>query len=79
MLPITKIGQQKIREKINTIKEEFDTLPAIIAEAREKGDLKENAEYHAARERQGMLNAQLINLNSQMQNTKVIDPRVLTS
>ena len=77
MFPITQIGQEKIRKKIHSVKDEFDTLPAIIAEAREKGDLKENAEYHAAKERQGMLNAQLIHLNSQVQDAKVIDPSVL--
>ena len=44
-----------------------------IAEAREKGDLKENAEYDAAKEAQGMLEARIVLLESQLVNTRVID------
>ena len=57
--PITKEGYDNVKSKIAELKAEFETLPEIIAEAREKGDLKENAEYHAARERQGLLQAQI--------------------
>ena len=53
--PITKEGYDNVKVKISELKTEFESLPEIIAEAREKGDLKENAEYHAARERQGLL------------------------
>lgn len=44
-----------------------------IAEAREKGDLKENAEYDAAKEAQGMLEAKIVLLESQLANTRIID------
>ena len=44
-----------------------------IAEAREKGDLKENAEYDAAKEAQGMLEARIVLLESQLANTRIID------
>ena len=44
-----------------------------IAEAREKGDLKENAEYDAAKEAQGMLEARIVLMESQMANTRIID------
>ena len=53
--PITKEGYEKVKAKLTELKAEFETLPAIIAEAREKGDLKENAEYHAAKEKQAFI------------------------
>jgi transcription elongation factor GreA len=52
-------------------------MPAIIANARAKGDLKENAEYHAAREKQGMLKAEMDKINSDLTQAQVIDPASL--
>ena len=75
--PITKEGYDKAKARLSELKAEFETLPAIIAEAREKGDLKENAEYHAARERQGLLNAQIAKLESDLAGSEVIDPATL--
>lgn len=72
--PITKEGYDKVKEKLSELKAEFDTLPAIIAEAREKGDLKENAEYHAAREKQGLLQAQISKLESDLAVCEIVDP-----
>ncbi|WP_300370487.1 transcription elongation factor GreA [Brachyspira sp.] len=72
--PITKEGYDKAKEKLAELKAEFETLPAIIAEAREKGDLKENAEYHAAKEKQGLLNAQISKLESDLAGCEIIDP-----
>ncbi|WP_157151684.1 transcription elongation factor GreA [Brachyspira sp. SAP_772] len=72
--PITKEGYDKAKEKLSELKAEFDTLPAIIAEAREKGDLKENAEYHAAREKQGLLQAQISKLESDLAASEIVDP-----
>lgn len=72
--PITKEGYEKVKEKLSELKAEFDTLPAIIAEAREKGDLKENAEYHAAREKQGLLQAQISKLESDLAVCEIVDP-----
>lgn len=72
--PITKEGYDKVKEKLSELKAEFDTLPAIIAEAREKGDLKENAEYHAAREKQGLLQAQISKLESDLVVCEIVDP-----
>lgn len=77
MLPITKDGHQRLREKLRAMKEEFAKLPDIIAEAREKGDLKENAEYHAARERQGILQAQIAKIEGDMSNMQILDPAAL--
>lgn len=75
--PITQEGYNNAKERLNIMKEEFETLPNIIAEAREKGDLKENAEYHAARERQGILNAMIIKLENDLSESEVIDPKKL--
>ena len=75
--PITKEGYDNVKSKIAELKAEFETLPEIIAEAREKGDLKENAEYHAARERQGLLQAQISKLESDLASCEIIDPSKL--
>ena len=75
--PITKEGYEKVKAKLTELKAEFETLPAIIAEAREKGDLIENAEYHAAKERQGLLNAQISKLEGDLAGCEIIDPASL--
>lgn len=72
--PITKEGYDKVKSKLAELKSEFETLPDIIAEAREKGDLKENAEYHAAKEKQGLLNAQILKLEGDLAGCEIIDP-----
>ena len=76
-MPITSQGMQIIKEKLKEVKEDFEKMPNIIAEAREKGDLKENAEYHAAKERQGMLNAEMSKLNADISTSQVIDLKTL--
>ena len=75
--PITKEGYDNVKVKISELKTEFESLPEIIAEAREKGDLKENAEYHAVRERQGLLQAQISKLESDLASCEIIDPSKL--
>ena len=75
--PITEAGFQMAKQRLKTMRAEFETLPEIIAEAREKGDLKENAEYHAAREKQGFLQAMISKLESDMASSEVIDPKTL--
>ena len=77
MIPITQKGYDKLIKRLAEYKEEANEMPSIIAKARAKGDLKENAEYHAAREKQGFINAQIAKLNGDIQNAKVIDPRLL--
>lgn len=77
MLPITKDGYQRLKDKLKTLKEEFARMPAIIAEARARGDLSENAEYHAARERQGMLQAQIAKIETDLTSMQVVDPLAL--
>ncbi|MEK6797214.1 MAG: transcription elongation factor GreA [Spirochaetota bacterium] len=77
MLPITKDGYQRLKEKLKSLKDEFARMPAIIAEARARGDLSENAEYHAARERQGMLQAHIAKIETDLTNMQIIDPATL--
>lgn len=75
--PITQAGYSSALERLGELKKEFEKMPAIIAEAREKGDLKENAEYHAAKERQGLLQASISKLESDLSECEVIDPNTL--
>jgi transcription elongation factor GreA len=62
-----ELKKRKMREELEQLKYEFKVeLPRKIAEARAYGDLKENAEYHAAKERQSFLNALITQLSSQL-------------
>ena len=72
--PITKDGEISIKEKLSNLK--FVERPQIsqaIAEARAHGDLKENAEYHAAKELQGLVEAKISEMESALANAQVID------
>lgn len=72
--PISREGYDKIREEIRGM-EDVD-MPAIterIKTAREEGDLKENAEYHAARETQGYLQAKINQLKSKLSNCFIVE------
>lgn len=77
MGPITKEGLSNLKQEMDRLKKEFDSLPDVIADARSKGDLKENAEYHAARERQGLLKAMIAKISSDIALSQVIDPKEL--
>ena len=73
-VPITKDGEISIKEKLSNLK--FVERPQIsqaIAEARAHGDLKENAEYHAAKELQGLVEAKISEIESTLANAQVID------
>ena len=73
-IPMTVQGAQRLRDELHELK--TVKRPAIIeaiAEAREHGDLKENAEYHAAREQQGMVEARIRDIEGRMQNAVIID------
>lgn len=77
LMPISQAGKEKVIARLEEVKKEFETLPDIIRRAREKGDLKENAEYHAAREKQGFLQAEINKLSSDISNARVVDPLTL--
>tara|TARA_X000000368_G_scaffold182918_1_gene144455 strand:- start:3045 stop:3521 length:477 start_codon:yes stop_codon:yes gene_type:complete len=73
-VPLTKKGEILIKEKLSNLK--FVERPKIseaIAEARAHGDLKENAEYHAAKELQGLMEAKISEIESALSNAQVID------
>ena len=73
-IPLTKEGEILIKEKLSNLK--FIERPQIsnaIAEARAHGDLKENAEYHAAKELQGLIEAKISEMENALANAQVID------
>ena len=72
--PLTKAGAERLREELARLKkEERPRIITAIAEARAHGDLKENAEYHAAREQQGFIEGRIAELESALSNSQVID------
>ena len=79
-IPMTAQGAERLREELNRLKsEDRPRIIQAIAEAREHGDLKENAEYHAAKERQAELAARMAYLESHISLAQVIDPAEMNS
>ena len=77
--PITPEGAQKLRDELQHRKStERSAITAMIAEARAHGDLSENAEYHAAKERQGMNEARIKEIEDRLSRAEVIDPAKLS-
>lgn len=73
-VPITAEGAQKLRAELKKLKnEDRPRITKAIAEAREHGDLKENAEYHAAREEQGLSEARIRDIEAKLSNAQIID------
>ena len=72
-IPLTKDGEKKLQEELKNLKLERPKIIKAIAEAREHGDLKENAEYHAAREQQGMVEAKIKDIEFKLGNSEIID------
>ena len=71
-------GQLSLREELRTLKsEDRPTIIKAIATAREFGDLKENAEYHAAKEKQSFIEGRIKNIESKLSNAQVIDVTTL--
>lgn len=72
--PLTKQGAERLREELARLKKvERPKIIEAIAEARAHGDLKENAEYHAAREQQGFIEGRIQQLESSLSHARVID------
>lgn len=72
--PMTKKGSERLRTELDRLKsQERPRIIAAIAEARAHGDLKENAEYHAAREMQGFIEGRINELEGALSNADVID------
>ena len=72
-IPLTKDGEKKLQEELKSLKLERPKITKAIAEAREHGDLKENAEYHAAREQQGLVEAKIKDIEFKLSNSEIID------
>lgn len=76
--PMTVEGEQKLQEELKQLKSEArPKVIEAIAEAREHGDLKENAEYHAAREQQGFIEGRIKELEAKLSGAQVIDVKTL--
>jgi transcription elongation factor GreA len=76
--PMTKRGAELLRSELQRLKSvERPATTQAIAEARGHGDLSENAEYEAARERQGMIEARIRDIEMKLANAQIIDPKLL--
>ena len=73
-VPLTARGATQLKEELRRLKsEERPKVTAAIATARAHGDLKENAEYHAAKEQQGMMEARIRDIEAKLSNAQIID------
>ncbi|HAJ41080.1 MAG: transcription elongation factor GreA [Alloalcanivorax venustensis] len=73
-VPMTTAGAEALRKELDQLKKvDRPRISAAIAEAREHGDLKENAEYHAAREQQGFCEGRIQDIESKLSNAQIID------
>ena len=74
MNPMTKEGESLLRDELKKLKnQDRPRIIDAIATAREFGDLKENAEYHAAKEQQGLAEARIKDIEAKLSNSQIID------
>ncbi|MDA8225630.1 MAG: transcription elongation factor GreA [Betaproteobacteria bacterium] len=74
-IPLTVLGAQLLREELHRLKTvERPSVIAAIAEARAQGDLSENAEYDAAKEKQGFIEGRIAELEAKLSTAQIIDP-----
>ncbi|MEQ1963895.1 transcription elongation factor GreA [Xenorhabdus khoisanae] len=79
-IPMTVRGADKLREELEHLKTvRRPQIITAIADAREHGDLKENAEYHAAREQQGFCEGRIQEIEAKLSNAQVIDVTKMTN
>lgn len=77
-VPLTVAGAAKLREELHRLKTvDRPSVIAAIAEARSHGDLSENAEYDAAKERQGFIEGRIQEVEGKLSNAQIIDPKLL--
>jgi transcription elongation factor GreA len=72
-IPVTAEGKKKIQAELDELTARVPLIAKAISDAREKGDLRENAEYHAAREEMGMINARISDLKGKLSRAVVVD------
>ncbi len=77
-VPMLAEGYEKLTAELKLLREERPKIVEAIEEARAHGDLSENAEYHAAKERQGQVEAQIGDLESKISRAQIIDPTTLS-
>jgi len=77
-VPMLAEGFRKLTDDLKRLKLERPSIVEAIEEARAHGDLSENAEYHAAKERQGQIEATIADLEDQLSRAMVIDPTTLS-
>ncbi len=76
--PMTKRGADLLRSELQRLKSvERPAITQAIAEARSHGDLSENAEYDAARERQGFTEARISDIEAKLANAQIVDPKLV--
>jgi transcription elongation factor GreA len=74
-IPLTVTGAERLRAELQELKSvQRPAIICAIAEARAHGDLSENAEYHAAKERQSFIEGRIIELEGKLSNAQIIDP-----
>ena len=76
--PITPAGFEKMREELRRLKAERPKISQAIGTARDEGDLSENAEYHAQKDKQGLAEARIRDLEDKVSRAEVIDPTKLS-
>ena len=79
-IPLTVRGAEKLRSELNELKGVVrPRIIKAIADAREHGDLRENAEYHAAREQQGFVEGRIKDIEAKLSNAQIIDVKALNA
>ncbi|MCB1960535.1 MAG: transcription elongation factor GreA [Rhodocyclaceae bacterium] len=77
-IPLTLVGAELLRQELHRLKTvDRPDVIAAIAEARSHGDLSENAEYDAAKERQGFIEGRIKEVEGKLSNAQIIDPKLL--
>ncbi|HEX7872959.1 MAG TPA: transcription elongation factor GreA [Sphingobium sp.] len=77
-MPMLAVGYEKLSTQLKELKAERPLIVDAIEEARAHGDLSENAEYHAAKERQGQVEAMIGDLEDKLSRAQIINPRELS-
>jgi len=79
-IPLTKRGAEKLKDELQRLKSvERHAVIQAIAEARAQGDLSENAEYEAAKDKQGFIEGRILEIEGKLAAAQVIDPSVLNA
>lgn len=77
-MPMLAEGYEQLTENLRRLKAERPQIVDAIEEARAHGDLSENAEYHAAKERQGQVEASIADIEDRLSRAQIIDPKTLS-